>query len=221
MTSTSRPSAVGDHRPWLLLREQLPYLRRAVRWRPIIGAAAIASLLTTTEVAPMLVIAVVAMGMSYVLDDPAAVILDATPNGRARRRILRVGLTVSLTAALWLVVVQPLWSLRPSSPAAIPADLAVATLAAVVLAAAVLRGGVAAAPVALAVGLVGSHVPDPWSLVLEPGQSRNWVILLVTSAALVIVGSRDPGAGRPVNTPRRRRPSAACPPVRPPLRSGP
>lgn len=186
----------SDHRPWLLLREQLPYLRRAVRWRPIIGAAAIASFLATTDVAPVLVIAVAAIGLSYVLDDPAAVILDATPIGRARRRIPRLGLTVSLTAALWLMVVQPVWSLRPSSPPAVPAGLAVATLAAVVLAAAVVRGGVAAAPVALAVGLVGAHLPDPWSLVLAPGQSRNWVILLAVSTALVIMGSRDPGARR-------------------------
>jgi hypothetical protein len=184
----------GDHRPWLLLREQLPYLCRVVRWRPIIGAAAIASLLTRTEVAPVLVIAVVAIGLSYVLDDPAAVILDATPTGRARRRVPRVGITVSLTAALWLVVVQPLWSLRPSSPPAVPADLAVATLAAVVLAAAVVRGGVAAAPVGLAVGLVGPHLPGPWSLVLDPGQSRNWLVLLAISATLVFMGSRDPAA---------------------------
>ncbi len=197
LTSTLLPGAVrGDHRPWPLLREQLPYLCRAVRWRPIIGAAAIASFLTRTDVAPVLVVAVVAVGLSYVLDDPAAVILDATPTGRVRRRIPRMGLTVSLTAALWLVVVQPLWSLRSSSPAGVPADLAVATLAAVVLAAAVVGGGVAAAPVGLAVGLVGGQLPDPWSLVLEPGQSRNWVILLAVSAALVIRCSRDPAARR-------------------------
>lgn len=197
MPLTSPSAAVrGGHRPWLVLREQLPYLCRAVRWRPIIGAVAIASLLTRTEVAPVLVVAVVAMGLSYVLDDPAAVILDATPTGRAERRIPRVGLTVSLTAALWLVVVQPLWSLSPSSPAAVPADLAVATLAAVVLAVAVVRGGVAAAPVALAVALVGAQLPDPWSLVLEPSQSRNWVILFAVSAALVVGASRDPAVRR-------------------------
>jgi len=187
--------AVGAGRP-RLLRLQLPYLRRAVRWHPIIGAAAVAGLLTRTDTPPVLVVAVVAMGLSYVLDDPAAVILDATPAGRARRRIPCLALTLALAAALWLGVVQPLWSLRSSSPAAGPADLAVATLAAVVLAAAVVGGGVAAAPVALAVGLVGSHLPAPWSLPVAPGQSRNWVIVLAVSVVLVITGSRDPAVRR-------------------------
>ncbi len=208
MPLTSLSAAVRvDHRGWLLLRQQLPYLSRAVRWRPIVGSAAIASLLARADVEPVLVIAVVAIGLSYVLDDPAAVILDATPTGRAGRRLPRVGLTVSLTAALWLVVVQPLWSLRSSSPAAVPADLAVATLAAVVLAVAVMRGGVAAAPVALAVGLVGSRLPAPWSLLLEPGQYRNWLILLAVSAALAIRCSRDPALhrGRQRVSRRRRR----------------
>ncbi|MFN2503692.1 MAG: hypothetical protein ABR540_05575 [Acidimicrobiales bacterium] len=69
-----------------------------------------------------------------------------------------------------------------SEPAAAdPADLAVATLAAVVLAAAVVGRGVTAAPVALAVGLVGSRLPPPWSLPVAPAQSGNWVILLAVS----------------------------------------
>jgi hypothetical protein len=189
------PSALGGGRPGLL-RQQLPYLRRAVRWQPIIGAAAVAGLLTRTDTFPILVVAVVAMGLSYVLDDPAAVILDATPTGRAGRRIPCLGLTVALAAAVWLGVVQPLWSLRSSSPAAGPADLAVATLAGVVLAAAVVGGGVTAAPVVLAVGLVGSNLPAPWSLPVVPGQSRNWVIVLAVSLAMVITGSRDPAVRR-------------------------
>lgn len=179
-----------------MLREQLPYLRRAVHWRPIIGAAAIAGLLTRTDVPAVLVIAVLATGLSYVLDDPAAVILDATPTGRTRRTIARLGLTVSLAAALWLGAVHPVWSLRSSAPAAGPADLAMAALAAVVLAAAAMRGGVAAAPVGLAVGLAGSSLPDPWWLAVTPGQSRNWVIVLAVSTVLVITASRDPAVRR-------------------------
>jgi hypothetical protein len=195
LTSPSA-AAGGDHRGRRLLLQQLPYLSRAVRWRPIVGAAALASLLTTTGVAPVLVIAVLAVGLSYVLEDPAAVILDATPTGRARRRIPRLALTLSLAGALWLAVVQPIWSLRSSSPAEVPADVAVATLSAVVLAAAVVGGGAVAGPVGLAVALVGAHLPDPWSLVLEPSHFRNWVILFAVSAALVVGASRDPAARR-------------------------
>jgi hypothetical protein len=186
--------AVDGRRSWLL-RQQLSYLARAVRWRPIIGAAATAGLLTRTEVPPVLVIAVAATGLSYVLDDPAAVILDATPTGRTRRTLTRLGLTLPLAAALWLGAVQPVWSLRSSAPAAGSADLAVAALAAVVLAAAAMGGGVAAAPIGLAVGLAGSYLPDPWWLPVTPGQSRNWVIVLAVSTVLVIMASRDP-AGR-------------------------
>jgi hypothetical protein len=177
-----------------LVRQQLPYLQRAVRWRPIVGAAAVASLMAQADAPPAFVLAVVASGLAFVLDDPAAAILDATPASRPRRRSLRLALTAPVAAALWLAVVQPLWSLRPGAPAAGPAHLALLALVAVVLAAAATGGGVAGAPMALAVAVAGTALPAPWSLSVAAGQSRNWIILLAVAAAVLLILSRDPAA---------------------------
>ena len=174
----------------------MPYLRRGVRWLPIVALAAVAALLTRSSLPPVLVVATVAAGLAYVLDDPAAVILDATPTGRGRRRIVRLGLTLPLAAILWLGVVQPLWSLRAGAPAAGAADLAVAALAAVVLAGSSVGGGAAGTPVVLAMAVVGSHLPAPWTLPVATGGARNWTIVLIVAVAVLLLASRDPAAGR-------------------------
>ena len=181
-------------RPWLV-SQQLPYLRRAVRWPPIVSLSAVAALLTRSSLPPALIIATVAAGLAYVLDDPAAVILDATPHGRGRRRVVRLGLTLPVAAILWFGVVQPLWSMRSGAPAAAAADLAVAALAAVVLAASSVGGGVAGMPVAMAVALLGSQTPAGWDLPVTSGGARNWTIVLAVGVAILVLASRDPAAG--------------------------
>jgi hypothetical protein len=174
---------------------QLPYLGRVVRWQPILVAAAAASVLALTATPPAFVIAMAAAGLSSVLDDPAAAIVDATPASRPRRRALRLGLTLPVAAVLWLAVVLPLWSLRPGVPPVGPAHLAFATLVAVVLAASAVGGGVAGAPVALALAVAGTAVPSPWTLAVVTGQSRNWLIVLALAGAGLVVLSRDPAVG--------------------------
>jgi hypothetical protein len=183
----------AGHRP-SLVRQQLPYLQRAVRWRPLLGAAAAALLLARADAPSSFVLAILASGVAFVLDDPAAAILDATPASRPRRRALRLVLTLPLGLVLWLAVVQPLWSLRPAAPAAAPADLALIALVAVVLAAAAAGGGVAGAPVALAVAVAGAALPAPWGLAVAPGLTRNWIILLALATAVLLGLSRDPAA---------------------------
>jgi len=196
--TTTSPSVAG-RRPWLV-RQQLPYLQRGVRWRPIVGATGLASLMAQADFPPVLVLAIVAGGLALVLDDPAAAILDATPAARPRRRWLRLGLTVPVTAVLWLAVVQPLWSLRTAAPPVGPANLALAALVAVVLAGAAIGGGAAGAPAALAVALAGFTLPAPLTLPVAPGQSRNWTIVLTLAVGCLVIASRDPGT-----RPRRRR----------------
>ncbi len=176
------------------VREQLPYLCRAVRWQPILGAGVAAATAALADLSPVLVVAVVASGASYLLDDPAAVLLDATPAGRPHRRALRLGLALPVAAVVWLAVVQPLWALRPGAPAAGAAHLALAALVAVVLAGSAFGGGIAGAPLAVGVAVAGAVLPAPWNLVVAPGQSRNWIIILALAAAVLVVLSRDPAA---------------------------
>ena len=190
-------------RPWTV-PAQFSYLRRAVRWPPIVVGAAAAVLLALTDAAPAIVIAAAAAGLSYVLDDPAAAILDATPASRPRRVVLRLGLTLPLAVVLWLAVVLPLWSLRPGEPPTGPAHLALATLAAVVLAGSAIGGGVAGGPLALALAVSGTALPAPWALSVAVGQSRNWLIVLALATAGLVAVSRDPASRtRWVSTPRR------------------
>ena len=191
--------ALTGRRPWLA-GQQLPYLGRAVRWQPVLGLGAVAAILTPTDVGPAFKLAVMASGLSYVLDDPAESILDATPASRPRRRFMRLGLTLPLFTVMWLGLVQPLWSFGPATPAAGPAALALAALAAVVLAGAAAGGGAAGAPLALALVLAGRILPAPWTLHVGPGEPRTWSIILVSAVTTLIVLSRDPA-----RQPRRMR----------------
>lgn len=200
MPVTSHAVEVAAGRPWTV-PAQFSYLRRAVPWQPIVVAAAAAVLLALTDAPPAIAIAVAAAGLSYVLDDPAAAILDATPASRPRRRVLRLGLTLPLAVVLWLAVVLPLWSLRPGAPPTGPAHLALATLVAVVLAGSAVGGGVAGGPLALAVALAATALPAPWAMPVAVGQSRNWLIVLALATAGLVVLSRDPATRT-----RRRRP---------------
>jgi hypothetical protein len=203
---TSSAVEVAGGRP-STFRAQLPYLGRTVPWRPIVVGAAAAVPLALADAPPAVVIAMAAAGLSYVLDDPAAAILDATPASRPRRRALRLGLTLPVAVVLWLAVVLPLWSLRPGAPGWGPAHLALASLVAVVLAGSAVRGGVVGAPLALAVAIAGTALPAPWALSVAVGQSRNWLIVLALAAAVLAVLSRDPARGPlisgPVSTPTR------------------
>ena len=190
VTSHSVEVAAAPRRPWTV-PAQFSYLRRAVRWQPIVVAAAAAVLLALTDTPATIAIALAAAGLSYVLDDPAAAILDATPASRPRRRVLRLGLTLPLAVVLWLAVVLPLWSLRPGVPPTGPAHLALATLVAVVLAGSAVGGGVAGGPLALAVALAATALPAPWAMPVAVGQSRNWLIVLALATAGLVVVSRD------------------------------
>lgn len=183
-------------RPRGLVRQQLPYLCRALLWRPIVGFGAAGALLAVADLPSALVIASVASGLSCVLDDPAAAILDATPASRPRRLALRLGLALPFVVVLWLGAVQPVWSFRPAAPAVGAAALALAALVAVVLAGAAAGGSVAGATLALTVAVAGASLPPPWEMPVVPGQSRNWMIVLALAMGGLVILSRDPAVRR-------------------------
>jgi hypothetical protein len=171
-----------------------------VSWRPILGAGALGLLIGQDSVPPTLVVAAVAAGMAFVLDDDAAVLLGSCPTSLARRRSHRLALTLPLAAVTWSGVYVG-WSWRVGSGVgAWPATLAFAAMVALVLGTAAVasgrggvgRGGVAAAPVLLAVIVSGTVVPSRLGLFVGPRHETGWTAVLVVSLLALLVASRDP-----------------------------
>lgn len=149
-----------------------------------------------------------ALGGGYVLDDGAAVTLQASPYGLARRLGLRVGAAVAIVSPLWTLM---LVRLLPSAPAGDRATLGVgltlelaAALAVVwAVAAWARRGGfehpgIITTPVILALLLMAASISQAPMLV-GPGPQwtsarARWSIILVGAAAGLLAGMRDPAA---------------------------
>ncbi|MBW3652254.1 MAG: ABC transporter [Actinobacteria bacterium] len=145
------------------------------------------------------------IGAAFVLDDPAAQSLAASPTPLLFRRLLRIALLLPLVGALWAVV---LWRAGETLATALTLELAtmlVVTLAVAALAAPLVadcRGGLAAAPallVLLAAALL--VLPARWTLFAagpgDPGWEAShirWALLLATAAAAFLIASRDPAA---------------------------
>lgn len=185
-------------------RDVWPHLLRAVSWRPIVGAGALALVVSRDGIPPSLVPAVVAAGVAGVLDDGAAVFLGSSPTTLARRRAHRLALALPMASVAWAVVYLA-WSSRAGGGVAgWPAGLAFAALVGVVLAASALAsgrdgarpGGVAAVPLLLAVVVTGMVVPSELALLVGHGHERNWAVVLAVSLVALVAASRDPAARR-------------------------
>lgn len=149
-----------------------------------------------------------ALGSGYALDDGAAVTLQASPYGLARRLGLRVGAAVAIVAPLWTLM---LVRLLPSAPANHRAALGVgltvelaAALAVVWAVAAWARRsgfehpGIITTPVILALLLMAASISRAPMLV-GPGPQwtaahARWSIVLVGAAAGLLAAMRDPAA---------------------------
>jgi hypothetical protein len=147
-----------------------------------------------------------ALGSGYVLDDGAAVTLQASPYGLARRLGLRVGAAVAMVLPLWTLM---LVRLLPSAPASDRATLGVgltvelaAALAVVWAVAAWARRagfehpGIITTPVILALLLMAASISQP-PMLIGPGPQwisvhARWLIILVGAAAGLLAGTRDP-----------------------------
>jgi hypothetical protein len=149
-----------------------------------------------------------ALGSGYVLDDGAAVTLQASPYALARRLGLRIGAAVTIVAPLWTLMLA---RLLPSAPASDRATLGVGLTVELAAALAVVwavaawarRGGfehpgIITTPVILALMLIAASISQAPMLV-GPGPQwtsahARWSIILVGAAAGLLAGMRDPAA---------------------------
>lgn len=166
--------------------------------------------LTVARLAMMLL----AIGVGFALDDPAAVTLAASPTSLPRRRATRCALAAAGAAAgLALIAIGArVWSGQSAGDVPLTALLLEgAALCAVALAASAVsigwRGATSGGPAAIRAVLlffvvdqvVGRRFPD-WSLQSAPGspawsQSRwLWAAVLAAAAATLVWHSKDPAA---------------------------
>ena len=185
---------------------------RLASWRavPAAGAVGVATVqLGGPQVIELRLAAIaLCLAAAFVLDDPAAQSLAASPSPLLFRRLLRTTLLLPLVAGLWAIV---LWHAGESATTALTIELA--TMLAVVLAAAAAatpwvadgRGGLAAAPtllIMLAAALL--VLPAAWTLFArDPADPAweaahiRWALVLALAVATLLVASRDPANRRP------------------------
>ena len=146
------------------------------------------------------------LGVLFVLDDPAARIIEATPVSWRYRLTLRalVALMIAGPAFLALDAV-----LAPGVGIGVGVGVEAATVLAIGLVGAavafrywdVCEPGLVTAPIVL--GFVGAlaFVPARWALVVGPGPQwpaahLRWAGVLLAAAGLLVAASRDPAAHR-------------------------
>ncbi|MEV6842437.1 hypothetical protein [Actinoplanes sp. NPDC051411] len=151
-----------------------------------------------------------ALGSGYVLDDGAAVTLQASPYGLARRLGLRIGCAVVAVAPPWTVM---LIRLLPSAPAgdrwALGLGLTVELAAALTLVWAVAacgrrhgveHPGIITTPALLAVLLLATSISRAPMLVGTGPQwtaaHLRWSGVLLGAAAVLVAAMRDPAGVR-------------------------
>lgn len=192
---------------------------RLASWRALPAAGAVALAMLQLGGPPVIELRMSAValciGAAFVLDDPAAQSLAASPTPLLFRRLLRTALLLPLVAGLWAIV---LWCAGESFTTALTLELLtmlVVTLAAAALAAPLVpdgRGGLAAAPVLLIVLAAALlMLPPAWTLfALDPADPAwqashlRWTLLLAAAAAIFLAASRDPANPRtwPARLPR-------------------
>ena len=199
---------------WELVRSG--HLVRSLRLAPFApGAAAVVALLvarrggTHDVLGDLRVLGLLlALGSGYVLDDGAAVTLQASPYGLARRLWLRIGCAAAVVTPPWMAMLA---YLLPSAPAgdrwALGLGLTVELAAALTVMWAVAawgrrRGiehpGILTTPVLLASLLLAASISRAPMLV-GPGPQwtsahLRWWGVLVGAICVLLTGMRDPAA---------------------------
>lgn len=208
------------------LRALAPALVRAVRWQAVPVVAVGAALLMwwrADRIADLgyaiwtlrVIALLLAVAVTFALDDPTGPTLAAVPTPRWWRilvRLLVVGVPAVVVWAAALVLVEQRVAVRLPVTALC---LEAATLYAVALGLAgglarwrdIAEPGVVASPALLALGLVLPQLPSWTALVVNPGPAWSaahlrWLVLLAGGAAVLAGSMRDPGA-------RWRRPDRA------------
>jgi hypothetical protein len=199
---------------WELVRSG--HLVRSLRLAPFVtSAAAVVAFLaarhgdTHDAVADLRVLGLLlALGCGYVLDDGAAVTLQASPYSLARRLWLRIGAAAAVVVPLWTAVLA---RYLPSAPAgdrwALCLGLTVEVAAALAVIWAVAtwgrhhgfeHPGIITTPALLAALLLAGSIPQAPMVVgagaeWTPAHLR-WSGILVGAACVLVAGMRDPAA---------------------------
>ncbi|WP_306956040.1 ABC transporter [Streptomyces sp. B4I13] len=205
---------------------------RSLPWRALIAAGGLSLLLASTARLPdrapdpelgRLVLRLTALagalGLAFLLDDPARRTTAATPVGRAYRAALRMALAAPLAALWWTAAL--LLVPAPSLPGLTPATVEAAATACAALALATLavrftetaevgRGAAVRLGVAAGVTLL---VPDRWGLLGTPADpwwqatQLRWAAVLALTLTLCATGTREPLRRRSRRPARRPTPS--------------
>jgi hypothetical protein len=169
---------------------------RAAQWKPIPGAAlAAAAIAAWTHMDPtarqVVTLAILAGGCAFVLDDPAANVLAASPASLWRRRAMRLWLVLPLVSVLAVPVLVALASRTGAGPTG-SSVLELATWIAVVLTAAAAWGGPAAAPCQLLFAVTAFAAPRRFALYPVPAHHVRWIAVAIAGAVALRWLSRDP-----------------------------
>ncbi|MFD9323105.1 ABC transporter [Streptomyces sp. NPDC060053] len=150
-----------------------------------------------------------ALGLAFLLDDPARNTTATTPVGRPRRTVLRLAVVAPLSALWWAAVL--LLTPAPTRPALGPATLEAAGMAGAALALATIavrftqaaEVGRSAAIWLGTAAAVAVLVPNRWGLL---GASQDpywaatqvrWAVVLGATVALSVLWTPEPLRGRP------------------------
>ncbi|WP_433046135.1 hypothetical protein [Dactylosporangium sp. CS-033363] len=143
-----------------------------------------------------------ALGSGYVLDDGAAVTLQASPYGLARRLFLRIALAVVVVGLLWTLMLVYL------GPSSVGGGVTVELGAGLVLGWAVAvwgrrfgvdQPGLVTSPALLASLLLAASLSAKAPMLVGPGPlwtdaHQRWSWLLGGAACVLVAGLRDPAA---------------------------
>ncbi|MER5199483.1 ABC transporter [Streptomyces sp. NPDC002755] len=205
-----------------LLRSLVPPVWRGLPWRALTMAGGLGLLLAGTTRLPdhapdaelgRLVLRLAALtgalGLAFLLDDPARNTTATTPVGRPRRTVLRLAVVAPLPALWWAAVL--LLTPAPTRPALGPATIEAAGMAGAALALATIAVRFTQTPevgrdAAIWLGTaaaVAVLVPNRWGLL---GTSQDpywaatqirWALVLAATVALSVLWTPEPLRGRP------------------------
>ncbi|WP_327316125.1 ABC transporter [Streptomyces sp. NBC_01235] len=206
--------------PATLLRSLLPPLWHSLPWPALTTAGALGLLSAATVRLPdhapdadlgRLVLRLTALtgalGLAFLLDDPARNTTAATPVGRAQRTVLRLALVAPLTVLWWATAL--LLIPAPARPALGPATLEAAGMVCAALALATIAVRFTEAPevgrgTAIWLGVAAGVtllVPNKWGLLGTPhdpywvATQVRWAVVLGATVTLSAIGTPEPLKG--------------------------
>ncbi|MBW6434805.1 hypothetical protein KZ829_13760 [Actinoplanes hulinensis] len=143
-----------------------------------------------------------ALGLAFLLDDPAARTVATVPTPRPLRYAARAGVILPAAAAWWALVLTITGdgALLPLGGVTVEA----AALGGVALAVGAVRlrsgdnGGIVAAPAVLVLVIAASRIPPDLALYVPPGDERwaaahdRWAVLLAAAVAVSVWAVAEP-----------------------------